>query len=421
MGYRYLVVWILAIVYTLNFLDRQIVAILAESIRKDLDLTDAQLGMLGGIAFAAFYTTFGLPVAWLADRTNRVRVIAASCGLWSLFTVLCGTATNFVQLAFYRMGVGVGEAGGSPPSYSLISDYFPPAKRGTALALYSLGVPMGAMMGAFVGGRVAEAFGWRTAFYAMGLPGIVMAVVLLLIVREPKRGVMDAMEHGATEHEKAPPLFSAIGAFFKQRTLVLVAISSALSAFVGNAALNWNPPFLIRVKGMTLGDVATYYALILGVTGMIGTFGSGWLVDRLARRNRRWFAWLPAITLATTIPFWVGIILAPTWQMTLAFIAIPALLGNTYLAPALTVVQNAVSPNRRTVSGAVLLFILNLVGLGIGPVYVGTISDWAKPQYGDNSLSVGFAALIPIIVLSIGAHLAVAWSIGKDVKQAARA
>lgn len=418
MGYRYLVVWLLAIAYTLNFLDRQIVAILAEPIRKDLNLTDTQLGMLGGIAFAAFYTTFGLPVAWLADRTNRVRVIAAACGLWSLFTVLCGTATNFMQLAVCRMGVGIGEAGGSPPSYSLISDYFPPEKRGTALALYSLGVPMGAMFGAFVGGRIAEAFGWRAAFYAMGIPGIIMAALLLLVVREPKRGSLDALDHGATEHEQAPPLFIAIGGFFKQRTLVLVAISSALTAFVGNSALNWNAPFLIRVKGMTLGEVATYYALVLGITGMIGTFGSGWLVDRLARRDRRWFAWLPAIALAITIPAWVGIIMAPSWQMTLVFIAVPTLLGNVYLAPALTVVQNAVSPNRRTVSGAVLLFILNLVGLGIGPVYVGRISDWAKPEYGDKSLSVGFAALAPIIVLTIAAHLAVAGSIHRDAKRA---
>jgi MFS family permease len=419
MSYRYLVVWILAIVYTLNFLDRQIVAILAEPIRKDLNLSDTQLGMLGGLAFAAFYTTFGLPVAWLADRARRVWIISGACALWSLFTVLCGTAQNFVQLALYRMGVGIGEAGGSPPSYSLISDYFPPEKRGTGLAIYSLGVPVGSMIGAFAGGRIAEAYGWRTAFYAMGVPGIILALLLLVLVREPKRGALDPLAHGATEHDKAPPLFTAIGGFFQQRTLVLVAISSAMSAFVGYAALNWNAPFLIRVKGMTLGEVATYYALILGITGMIGTFGSGWLVDRLARRDRRWFAWVPAIAFAITIPFWVGLIMAPTWQMTLAFIAIPALLNNMYLAPALTVVQNAVTPARRTISGAVLLFVLNLVGLGVGPVYVGRISDWAKPEYGDQSLGIGFAALIPIIVLTILAHLAVAKSIARDVKRAA--
>lgn len=417
-GYSYLVVWILAVVYTLNFLDRQIVAILAEPIRKDLNLSDTQLGMLGGLAFAAFYTTFGLPVAWLADRAKRVWIISGACALWSLFTALCGTATNFVQLALFRMGVGIGEAGGSPPSYSLISDYFPPERRGVGLAIYSLGVPMGSMIGAFAAGKIAEAHGWRTAFFLMGIPGIIMALVLLIVVREPKRGGLDPMIDGA-EHPPAPPLFEAIGGFFQQRTLILTAISSAMSAFVGYAALNWNAPFLIRVKGMTLGEVANYYSLVLGITGMIGTFMAGYLVDRLSRRDRRWFAWVPAIAFTITIPFWFGIIWAPTWPIALAFIAVPALLNNMYLAPALTVVQNAVPPARRTISGAVLLFILNLVGLGVGPVYVGRISDWAKPEHGDKSLSVGYAALIPMIVVCVACHLAAAWSIGRDKRLAA--
>lgn len=418
MGYRYLVVWILAVVYTLSYLDRQIVAILAEPIRRELQLTDTQLGILGGIAFAAFYATFGLPVAWLADRTHRVRVIAISCGLWSLFTVLCGTASSFVHLAFYRMGVGIGEAGGSPPSYSLISDYFPPEKRGTALALYSLGVPMGAVIGAFAGGRIAEAFGWRAAFYSMGVPGIIMAVVLVLVVREPKRGSLDALAPGAIEHEPSPPLFSAIGAFFRQRTLVLVAISSALSSFVGNGALSWNPTFLMRIKGMTLGEVSTYYALVIGVCGVIGVFAGGWLVDRAGRRDRRWFAWVPAIAFAIASPSAFGIVTAPTWQTALAVIAAPSLLTGTFLAPAITVVQNSVSPNRRTLSGAMLLFISSLIGLGFGPVYVGRVADWAKPEYGDRSLAVGLVAMVPIVILTVAAHLAVAWSIGRDMKRA---
>jgi len=417
-GYSYFVAAFLAIVYTLNFLDRQIISILAEPIRKDLNLTDTQLGMLGGIAFALFYTTFGIPVAYLADRTNRVRIIAAACALWSLFTVLCGTATNFVTFALYRMGVGVGEAGGSPPSYSLISDYFPPEKRGTGLALYSLGVPTGSMLGAFAGGRIAEAYGWRTAFFALGVPGIILAVLMLFLVKEPKRGRLDVAIDGQ-DHAAAPPLFQSVGGFFANRTLVLVAISSALSAFVGYAALTWNPPFLIRVKGMTLGDVANYYSVVLGVTGIIGTFGAGWLVDRLVKRDRRWFAWVPAIAFSITIPFWWLLINADTWQMALLFMAIPALLNNMYLAPALTVVQNAVPPARRTMSGAVLLFVLNLIGLGIGPVYVGRISDGAKAEYGDQSLAVGFTWLIPIIVLTIIAHLVAAWSINRDKRLAA--
>lgn len=419
-SYRYLVVFILAIVYTLNFLDRQIVSILAEPIRKDLNLSDTQLGLLGGIVFALFYTTFGIPIGWLADRAKRVWIISGACALWSLFTALCGTATSFLQLALFRMGVGIGEAGGSPPSYSLISDYFKPEERGTALAIYSLGVPAGSMFGAALGGWIASEHGWRVAFFAMGIPGIVMALILLLVVREPKRGGLDpAAALGAEGHDTPPPLFAAIGGFFGNRTLMLTAIAAGLSAFVGYAALTWNPPFLIRVKGMSLTQVAAYYSLVLGITGMIGTFAAGWLVDKLSVRDRRWFAWVPAIAFAITIPFWIGLLYAPTWQIALACIAVPALLNTCYLAPALAVVQNAVAPNRRTISGAVLLFILNIIGLGAGPVYVGRISDMAKPEYGENSLTIGFAALIPIVAITVVAHLVAAWSIGRDKRLAA--
>ena len=417
--YRYLVVGMLVIVYTLNFLDRQMISILAEPIRKDLSLTDTELGMLGGIFFAAFYTFFGIPVGWLADRMKRIWIMSGACALWSLFTMGCGAATSFAQLAIMRMGVGIGEAGGSPPSYSLISDYFPPKERGTGLAIYSLGVPLGSMLGAALGGWVAAHYGWRMAFYAVGAPGVVMALVLLLVVREPKRGGLDAFALGKDAHEPAPPLLSAVGSYFANRTLLLVAISSGLSAFVGYAGLAWNPPFLMRVKGMSLTEVAAYYSLVLGITGVIGTFAAGWLADRLTQIDRRWYAWIPAIAFTLTIPFWLAILWAPTWQLTLLFIAGPALLNSMYLAPALAVVQNAVPPAMRTISGATLLFVLNLVGLGGGPVFVGRISDMAKPHYGSHSLVIGFAALIPVIVITVGAHLAASLSIARDKRLAA--
>jgi len=417
-SYRYLVVCLLALVYTMNFLDRQIVSILAEPIRKDLNLSDTQLGMLSGIFFALFYTGFGIPIGWMADRVRRVWIISGACALWSLFTALCGTATSFLQLALFRMGVGIGEAGGSPPSYSLISDYFKPEERGTALAIYSLGVPAGSMFGSALGGWIAAEHGWRMAFFVMGVPGIILALLVLLVVKEPKRGGLDAYAEGKDTHEGPPPIWTAVGGFFGNRTLVCTALAAGLSAFVGYAGLTWNPPFLMRVKGMSLTEVAAYYSLVLGITGMIGTFGAGWLVDRLAKRDRRWFAWVPAIAFAITIPFWFGIIYAPTWQLALAFIAVPALLNSCYLAPALAVVQNAVAPNRRTISGAVLLFVLNIIGLGIGPVYVGRISDAAKPEYGDQSLSIGFLWLIPIVGVTIVAHLVSAWSIGRDKRLA---
>jgi MFS family permease len=413
-GYRYLVVTVLAVVYTFNFLDRQIISILGRDISTELHLTKTQFGLLGGTAFALFYTVCGIPVAYLADRASRVWIISIASAVWSVFTALCGTAHGFVQIMLYRMGVGVGEAGGSPPSYSLISDYFPPKERGVGLAIYSLGVPLGSMIGAFAGGRIAAAYNWRVAFYVVGAPGVLLALVMLLMVREPKRGGLDDYLGGATAHEPAPPLLNAIAGFFADRTLVLTAISSGLSAFVGYAGLIWNPQFLEIVKGMGKVQIANYYALTLGVTGVIGTFGAGWLVDRLSRRDRRWFAWVPALSFLLSIPCFFGLLWAPTWQIAMLFLAGPLLLNSMYLAPALAVVQNAVAPARRTMSGAILLFVLNLVGLGVGPVYVGRIADAMEPAHGKYALAFGYAALIPIIVLTVLAHLAAAGSIARD-------
>jgi MFS family permease len=418
-AYRYVVVWMLVLVYTLNFLDRQIVAILGKYISDDLHLTKTQFGLMGGTAFALFYTVCGIPVAWLADRWNRIWIMSGACALWSLFTALCGSATSFVQIGLYRMGVGIGEAGGSPPSYSLISDYFPPKERATALAIYSLGVPLGSMLGAFAGGRIAEAYSWRVAFYVVGLPGLLLAILMLLVVREPKRGGLDPLAAGAVGHEPAPPLGRAIADFFTNRTLLLTAICAGLSAFVGYAGLIWNPQFLEIVKGMSGEAVANYYSIVLGITGVIGTFGAGWLADRLAERDRRWFAWLPAASFALSVPFWLGMLWAPSWQLTLAFMAGPMLLNSMYLAPVLAIVQNAAAPAQRTVAGAILLFVLNLVGLGVGPVYVGHIADAVEPQRGHNALAVGFAALIPIAVLTVVAFLALAVSIARDKRLAA--
>ena len=409
-SYRYVVVSFLAVVYTFNFMDRQIMSILQEPIRLEMGLSDTQLGMLTGLTFALFYTTCGLPVAWLADRYRRVSIMAAACGIWSLFTAGCGLASNFTQLALSRVMVGAGEAGGSPPSYSLISDYFPPEERGTGLAIYSLGVPVGSALGVAAGGWIAAHYGWRTAFIAVGLPGVVLALLMLLIIREPKRGGLDPVREGASVHDAPQGIRAGLATFFHNRTMVLTALSSGLSAFVGYAMLSWNPPFLERVKGMSLTQVAACYSIVLGVTGFVGTFAAGWLADKLGRRNRRWYAWLPAIAFTLTLPALAGLIWAPTWQSALAFLAMPALLNNMYLAPALTVIQNAAPPSQRSLAGATLLFILNLIGLGGGPLYIGHISDVAKAHGVEQSLVVGYIALFPVILVTIGAHLLAAKS-----------
>jgi predicted MFS family arabinose efflux permease len=310
--------------------------------------------------------------------------------------------------------VGMGEAGGSPPSYSVLSDYFPAKERGTAMALYSLGVPAGTMLGVALGARVAADYGWRTAFFVVGLPGVVLALLMLLVVREPKRGGLDPLADGKAAHEPAPPVSRVIGEFFADRTLACVAIAAGLSAFAGYAMLNWNVPLLMRVKGMTLKEVSAYYAFVQGLSGLVGTFLSGWLADTLGRRDRRWYARIPAIAFTLSLPALAGLIWAPTWQIALAFVAVPALLNNMYLAPGLAVVQNAVPPGHRTMAGAIMLFVLNLIGLGGGPIFVGRVSDAAKPHYGDHSLLVGYAALAPVIVLVIIMHLVTARSIARD-------
>lgn len=417
-GYSYFVVWFLAVVYTLNFLDRQIVSILGKQISAELNLSKTEFGLLGGTSFALLYTTCGIGVAYLADRVSRKWIIGLACAIWSIFTALCGTAQNFTQILLYRMGVGFGEAGGSPPSYSLISDYFPAERRGMALAIYSLGVPVGSMLGAFLGGKLALAYGWRTAFFVVGAPGVILAILVLLLVREPKRGGLDVVLDGGTEHPPAPPILKAIGSFFKNRTLVLTAVSSAMSAFVGYAGLVWNPQFLEGVKGMAAADVATYYALALGVTGIVGTVVSGWLADKLSQKDRRWFAWIPAIAFTLSIPFWFGMLWAPTWEIAMLFLLGPMLMNQAYLAPALTVAQNAVAPGERTMTGAILLFVLNLVGLGVGPVYVGWVADKMEPVHGDQALAYGYAAVIPFVVLTVLAHLAASYSIARDKRLA---
>lgn len=417
--YSYLVAISLSVVYVFNFLDRQFLTVLQEPVKAELGLSDGQLGMLTGLAFAIFYTVCGIPIAALADRSSRVRIITVASATWSIFTALCGFAGSFYMLMAARIGVAVGEAGGSPPSYSIISDYFPPRKRATALAIYSLGVPLGSMFGTMSGGFIAAQFGWRAAFWTLGAVGLVLTPLIPVLVKEPVRGAYDAKPDPAIEaREPAPSMFKAIGFFLSKPTLMFTAIACGLTAFVGYGMLNWNPSLLIRVKGMTLPEVALWYALITGIMNVAGTFLSGLIVDRLARRSAAWYALAPGIWILCSMPFLWGAALAPSWPVALAFLAGPALLNNTYLAPALAVIQNGVPTRARGTSGAFLLFILNLVGLGGGPLFVGLVSDALKPGYvaagmttaaaGGEALKVAMLWLTPFFVLAFLCQLVAA-------------
>ena len=413
-AYRYLCVGILALAYTFNFLDRQILSLLAEPVRKDLHLSDTQVGLLTGAAFAVFYATFGVPIAWFADRSHRVRIVALACACWSLCSAAGGLAGNFLQLALARLGVGVGEAGGTTPSYAIISDYFPPRERGRALALYSLGVPFGIAIGAALGGGVAAHYGWRAAFYAVGLPGLLIALLILVVIREPIRGAQDGPSAG---HEIAPAqLRGVIAMFFRDPVLRWMALATGLGAFAGYGASNWTPAFLMRHQHMTLTQLAAVYSVSVGVAVGVGTWLSGYLADRLSKRDPRAYAMIPFWGSMIALPLAVAGYLAPNWQISLACLTVSAAFGILYLAPALAIVQNIVPPKARSTSAALLLLVLNLIGLGGGPVFVGVLSDLFKPQFGDDSLQVALLCGAPVLLLVMGACLMAARAIGRSDK-----
>jgi predicted MFS family arabinose efflux permease len=395
---RYLALALLSLVFVCNFLDRQILSVLNEPIKADLRLTDTQLGLLSGLAFAVFYTTLAIPVARLADRANRVRIVAAACAVWSVCCAACGLAGGFGQLAAARIGVGVGEAGGSPPSHSLISDFFAAGQRSSALSIYSLGTVVGPALGAAIGGWVAARFGWRMSFFAVGAPGLLLSLLLLGLLREPERGRLDDDRRAA---EGAATLTSHVRLFFADPLLPVTALATGFAAFVGYGTASWLPAFLMRDKGMTLDQVAVAYASVSGVAGIVGTLGGGFIADRLAPRWPGAGALLPAACFLASAPFFGMALRADGWVLSLALLTPPLMLTSAFLAPALALVQDAVPASRRSISAALLLFCLNLVGLGGGPLFVGLVSDATAPAYGAASLGIGLAALLPFFLLTV--------------------
>lgn len=409
---------LLCFVYVLNFLDRQLLSILAKPIQDELGVTDGQLGLISGLYFAMFYCILAIPVGWLADRTNRVRVLSLACALWSAATAACGFAQNYPQLATARMMVGVGEAGGVPPSYAIISDYFRPGTRGTALGLFNLGPPIGSAMGVAFGASVAAAYSWRDAFIWVGVVGVVTALVVWVFVREPKKGGLDESTVSALESEAEAPVAVApepqtgfmetCRMYLSNPVLRGMALASGATQFVTYALLNFATLFLMREKGMTLQEIAVWYALLLGVSVSLGIFGSGWLIDRLSRRSKTAYAYLPAIGLMIAAPFFAGFVWAADWRVALLFLSVPMALNYFYLSPAVTLVQEEVRPNQRVLAGALLLLIMNLIGLGLGPTFLGAASDFFRTNHPDNSLQMAFYALLPFYGLAIVMFLGLA-------------
>tara|TARA_B100000212_G_scaffold248706_1_gene190082 strand:+ start:2217 stop:3488 length:1272 start_codon:yes stop_codon:yes gene_type:complete len=379
---RNYVLGILVIVYTFNFIDRQILSILLESIKNDLNLSDTSLGLLSGFAFALFYATLGIPIAKYADFGNRRNLISLAIGIWSFMTALSGLAQNFFHLLIARIGVGVGEAGCSPPAHSMISDYFPANIRATALGIYSLGIPFGIMFGLFAGGWINEYFGWRIAFFVVGVPGILLAIIFRFTVQEPKRGQAE----GRADTKDQPNIIETAKFLLSKKSFRHLAFGASLAAFVGYGAITWLPSFFQRSYGMQTGDVGWYLGLILGIPGGLGIFLGGYLSDYFGSKDVRWCLWIVALAMLITTPLYYMVYLSPTSNTSFLWLIIPIAFGNFYQATTFSQTQGIVELRMRSVAAAILLFIINIIGLGFGPQAVGILSDILSKNYGKESL-----------------------------------
>ena len=367
---------LLLVAYIFNYLDRQILAILASGIRADLHLDDAQFGLLAGPPFAILYSVLGIPFAFLADRTSRSRVIAAAVAFWSAFTGLCGTASSFLQFFVFRMGVGIGEAGGVAPSYALIADYFEPRRRARALAIFSLGVPIGLSLGMLLGAYIAHAVSWRAAFFTMGIAGLILAPVMLIVVRDVPRPNVAA----------PAPISQVFPMLARKPVFWLMAFAASSSSLCGYGLATWTPSVLERSFQLGLIERGQFMASVVFIGGCAGVFAGGWLADRLGHRDRGWYARLPAIAWLITAPTFAAGLMAPSLWLAWPLLLIPNALNILWLGPVITAVQHLVPRPMRSTASASFLLINNLIGLGVGPYLIGAISDALKHSYGAESL-----------------------------------
>lgn len=399
-GRAYYALFILTIVYSFNFIDRQLLAILQESIKAELLLSDTQLGLLTGFAFALFYVTAGIPIARWADAGNRRNIVALAVFIWSFMTAISGLVQNYLQLLLARIGVGVGEAGGSPPSHSMISDMFPAERRASALGFYSTGVSIGILFGFLMGGWLNEFFGWRVAFFVVGVPGVLLALVVRYTLREPRRGLSENRD----DNPEPVAVKEVVALLWSRRSFRHMAWAGALSAFAGYSVANWSASFIIRSYGMSTGELGTWLALIIGIGGAVGVFGGGLLADKLAAKDTRWYVLLPALAGLISLPFAAGVYLVDNVYASLLLMIIPAIQSNVFLGNTLAVSHSLVGLRMRAMASAILFFIFNLVGLGAGPWSVGLLSDLLAPQFGDESLRYAMLALVPLMVSLSALH-----------------
>ena len=405
--YRYYVLALLTLGYVFNFVDRQVMTILIEPIKMEFGASDTQMGLLSGLAFALFYATLGIPVARLADRWSRRNVLAISMTTWSAVTALCATATGFWHLLLLRIGVGVGEAGGTPPSQSLLADYFPPEKRAFAQGILATAPNIGILVGLFGGALIAEAYGWRSVFLVFGIPGVLLAILIQLTIKEPLKVTASASEEGVG-------LFATLDNIFRLPSFAHIMVGVGFTGIAGYGLGVWSPSFLVRVHDMSLVDAGLYLGLIGVFGGGLGTISSGLLVDRLARRDKRWQLWLPAIGIFLALPTQLAFLLWPAEHrlvmgevdvpFALVFMGLSAVFASFWIAPSYAAVQNLVPQYWRTQASALMLLAINLLGMGLGPLLVGMLSDLLS-QFGDSSVRYGLSIGVSLSLVGGVAYL----------------
>jgi MFS family permease len=397
---------ILLLAYIFNFVDRQIVGVLAVPMKRELGLSDTQLGLMIGLAFALFYTGLGIPIAWLADRRSRVRIVAASVALWSLFTAACGFAHSFTQLFLARMGVGIGEAGGVAPSYSLIADSFPPERRARALAIFSFGIPIGSALGLFVGGWVAQLVDWRASFLVVGGLGLLVAPLIRFGITEPPR---------ARPAGPPPPFGATLATLAAKPSFWLLSLAGGCGSVMGYALFAWLPSLFVRSFGMDLIGASTFFGTIVLIGGVAGVWLGGWLSDRYGGRSRGAYALVPALAFLACIPVFYAGLFAPSRAVAFFLFLVPTALSLAWLGPVVAAFQHIVPPSMRSTSSAGFLFINNLIGIGFGVPFIGWLSDRMKAAHGSESLrysilyGLGFYLIAALLSLAASRTLKRDW------------
>ena len=411
--YKWYVLTVLTLVHVFNLMDRQIIVILQEHIKDELGISDTKLGLLSGFAFAVIYITLSIPIARWADLGNRKNIIALSLTVWSGMTALSGKAQNFLQLLLARIGVGIGEAGGTPPSYSMISDYFPPEKRATALSVFSAGAYIGILLGFISGGIIADLYGWRIAFYALGIPGLIISILLYFTVKEPIKGQLDSRKRIKSDLS----FVEVVKFLFGIKTFLLLAFAIGFQAFTTYSMGNFLPSFFRRVHSLEIETVGVVLGLAFGIGGGIGTLSGGYLADRLRKKDLRWYIWVPLLAgILYIIPFFT-LLLTGNVTLSLIMTVFGSVLSAFSYGPTIAVTHSLVSAKMRTLASAILLFIINIIGLGFGPLITGVISDLLNPKFGNLSLRWALCFNIVPIMISLMLYYLSSRNYIKDLEQ----